>query len=462
VTRVLARAIALWCLPALGAALPGAGDLPPGPKGAYAFIGVNVLPMDTDRVLRNQTVLVEAERISAIGPDGSVRLPANVTRIEARGRWLMPGLIDAHTHERALPDWPDDVAGNLAMYLANGITSIVNMGDFTGGMIAVRDAVRSGALAGPEIYVGHFVRGPSDGGTSDTLVATPEAASALARRAAAQGYDFLKVYDGLSTTAYDALAAEARVVGLPIAGHAVRQPGLPHTLSGGQVMAAHASIFLPGAGGTGAPASLPAATQLALASGVYVTATLFVHELITGYGLDALAGVDPYPRVIAQDGVEFMDDRCQEAWFRMLQQRVDIRLPRDRRGELALQQQYVRAFDVAGVPILLGTDTIGIPGVVPGFAVHGELRQLREAGLPPWRVLATGTRNAGRFLRQHLRAADAVGRIEAGARADLLLLERDPREDPGTLRRSLLVMARGRPYTRDTLWAHLDALRSAR
>lgn len=437
-------------------------SLPVAARGSIAFTNVNVLPMDTERSLVGHTVLVDAGHIVALGPDGSLRVPAGANVIDGGGRWLVPGLVDAHTHERPLPDWPDDVSGNLAMYLANGVTTIVNMGDFTGAMIGVRDRVRSGLLAGPEIYVGHFARGPSDGGSAGTVVASAAAARALVHNAHAQAYDFVKVYDGVPLVAYDALVAEARTTGLAVSGHLPSSVGLPHALGNGLAMLAHIGPLLPGAGGPGGPVDFDGAVALAQSSGTFVTATLHVYGLITAFGLDALARRDPWARVLGQEGVEYMDDAALDGWARMLQFRVDVRTATDRRAWLAQLQQQVRACDAAGVPILAGTDTIGIPGVVPGFSIHGELRLLREAGLPPWRALAAATRNPGAFLRDVLRAPASVGRVEVGARADLLLLEGDPREDADTLRRPLVVMAAGRPYTREGLWAHLDALRQGR
>jgi imidazolonepropionase-like amidohydrolase len=436
--------------------------LPPPPAvGRYAFTNVTVLPMDSDRVLPAQTVLVDGGRIAAIGPGRTLRVPADAVVIEGDGRWLMPGLVDAHTHERALPDWPDDVAGNLVMYLANGVTSIFNMGDFTGDMIGARDAVKAGSLAGPTIYVGHFVRGPSDGGTESTTVTGAQAARDLVRRAKAEGYDFLKVYDGVPAAAYDALVAEGEAAGLPVTGHGIRALGLPYTLTHGQVMVAHASYFsalFP----TAAEGDVSSVSRMVASSGVAVTATLFVQELIAGLGLDALAGRDPWTRVITQEGVEYMDERALEAWVRMFRFRADIRAPGDARPELAFMQRYTKAFADAGVPILAGADTIGIPGVVPGFSLHGEIRLLQAAGLTPEQTLAAATRNPGAFARRHLRSAEPFGVVEAGARADLLLLDSDPRDDLSVLRRASGVMAGGRWYPRESLSAQLDLLRRSR
>jgi len=419
-----------------------------------AFTGVNVLPMDVERVLEAHTVVVEQGRVTALGRDGSVALPDGVRVVAADGAWLMPGLIDAHTHERALPDWPDDIAGNLVMSLANGVTTIVNMGDVTGAVVPLRDAVRTGTLAGPSIVVGHFVRGPSDGGSSGTVVVGAEDARALVRRARATGYDFLKVYSGVPLAAWTALAPEAQAVGLAIGGHVMQPVGLERALAEGQVLVSHSTSFpFPGNDPT-------TAVRLALAHGTVIDPTLFVQELIVGFGLDALAGRSPGERFRAQQGVEFMDDAMLAAWERMLAFRGDIRAPVDGRAAFAAQMALVKALDDAGVPLVLGTDTLGIPGVVPGFAIHGELRLRREAGIPAWRALLAGTRTAGDYLRRHAGAREALGVVEVGARADLLLLDADPRVDPDTLRRPVGVMAAGRYYSREWLQAELERLRA--
>jgi imidazolonepropionase-like amidohydrolase len=428
--------------------------LPAGGQQATAFTGVNVLPMDVERELPGHTVVVEQGRITALGRDGAVAIPEGARVVDGSGAWLMPGLIDAHTHERALPDWPDDVAGNLVMSLANGVTTIVNMGDVTGAVVGVRDAVRSGTLPGPSIVVGHFVRGPGDGGAPHVLVSGADDARALVARARAQGYDFLKVYSAVPSAAWAALAPAARAVGLAIGGHLMQPVGLEPALAAGQVLVSHSASFP-------LPANDPStAVRLALTHGTVVDPTLFVQELIVGFGLDALASRPSGERFREQQGVEYMDDAMLAAWDRMMAFRTDIRTPVDRRAAFTAQQVLVKAMDDAGVPLVLGTDTLGIPGVVPGFAIHGELRARREAGIAPWRALLAGTRTAGEYLRRHVGLPEVVGVVEVGARADLLLLDADPRLDPDTLRRPRAVMAAGRYYPREWLQAELERLRS--
>jgi imidazolonepropionase-like amidohydrolase len=422
--------------------------------------GVNVLPLDADRVLESYTVVVDSGRIVALGPANEVTMPEGATVIAARGRWLAPGLVDFHTHEAALPGWPDDTAGNLLMLLANSVTSMVNMGDFTGRLIGVRAAVQNGQLPGPNVYVGQFVRGPGDGGFP--VASDAASARAIVEQASDRGYDFLKVYDRVPREAFDALVSAGRAQGLAVLGHVVA-PGLWYGLEHGQKMIVHASSFFYSAfGGRVNDADVRAVTVRVRASGAAATATLYVSELIVQFGLDGLQSRDPFARVLAQEGVEFMHDGAIDGWRTMMQERADIRVARDRRAELAFMQRFIRAFHDAGVPILMGSDEIGIPGVVPGFAVHGELRLLRAAGLTPLETMETATRNAGEFVRRHIRPQEQFGTVTKGARADLVLLDGDPRSDLEAFRKPAGVMVAGRWYPGAWLRAQLDSLRTAR
>jgi hypothetical protein len=130
-----------------------------------AFIGANVVSMRAPAITPDQTVLIRGGLIETMGPRGLVRVPAGALRIDARGKYLMPGLADFHTHiaER----------GDLALYLANGVTTIANMGSPGTTLISWRDSIRASQMIGPEIYVGAYVNGPA--GVGGCLRADPAA-----------------------------------------------------------------------------------------------------------------------------------------------------------------------------------------------------------------------------------------------------------------------------------------------
>ncbi|MCB1629745.1 MAG: hypothetical protein KDI48_18590, partial [Xanthomonadales bacterium] len=121
-------------------------------------------------------------------------------------------------------------------------------------------------------------------------------------------------------------------------------------------------------------------------------------------------------------------------------------------------ERMTRDFHEAGVPMLVGTDGPGFPGVMSGFAVHVELDLLRGIGMPVEAVYAAATRNAGRFVDETLAPAAGFGSIEVGRRADLNLLSGNPLESLEVLRQPLAVMARGRLWSRSYLQEQLDLL----
>lgn len=432
---------------------PQAGEARP-----LAIVHATVLPMTGGGPLVNHTIVAENGLITGFGPDGQVPIPANATVIDGTGRWVTPGLVDFHAHERGFPAWPDDVEGNFVMYLANGVTSIVNMGDFTGGLLPWRDRVRAGTAAGPDAWVGQIVRGQADGGTP--VVTNAASALQVAQQARQNGYDFLKVYNAVPAEAFTALVDGGQVEGLAVTGHA-STIGLRHAIANGQVMVAHVLEFqsLAGNGSAGVVAAL---AQEVAASGTTVTPTLHVVDVIRSFGLDALAGRNLNERIGSYPGAEYMDDAALTTWQGVLVQRGDIRTPIDRTSTFQLAERLTLAFHLAGVPLLMGTDNIGIPAVVPGFSVQAELALLAGAGIPAEEVLEIATRNAGRFINQHFGAPHPVGVIAPGARADLVLMDQDPRTDFGAYVVPAGVMAGGRWYSREWLRDQLERLRFVR
>jgi imidazolonepropionase-like amidohydrolase len=435
----------------------------PSARGTFAIVGATVVPMDTERQLANYVVVVENDRVSAVGPAGSVAIPPGATVINGTGKWLMPGLVDFHSHESAPGNWPPDFPGNALMYLANSVTSIVNMGDFQEGAMAARAReVRVGAYPGPTVYAGLFARTSAEGGSRNTIVDTPADAAALAERVRDTGYDFVKVYSQISAEAYAALATAAQAAGVTIAGHFPQAVGLATSIKNGQSLVVHASGVQASLIGALDPTRIPGAVTALKNAGTYVDPTLYAFSVLRDYGLDALEGRDPFGRIQTYLGAEFMDDRTRPIWRSMLQVRTDITARIDRTAHRAFLRQLTLAMQQGGVPLLLGSDNIGVPGIVPGYSIHGTIDEMRAAGLSAFDVLSSGTRTAGEYILRYLRPADRVGTIAVGARADLLLLDGDPFLAIGTLRTPAGVMADGRWYRGGALRASVRALVTGR
>ena len=190
---------------------------------AIAFTNVTVIPMDRDRSLSDQTVVVRGDRIVAMGRSADTTVPDGATRIDGRGKFLMPGMAEMHAH---IPGGkaPDELMHRvLALFVANGVTTIRGMlGDPR--HLPLRAAVAKGEVLGPTI----FTSGPSFNGNTAT---SPEVAIKMVQDQKAAGYDLLKVHPGVPRAAFDAMAATANKLGIPFSGHVPADVGLERALS---------------------------------------------------------------------------------------------------------------------------------------------------------------------------------------------------------------------------------------
>jgi imidazolonepropionase-like amidohydrolase len=216
------------------------------PAPPVAFVNVTVITMDPEAPVPQpgQTVLVRDGRIAAVGPASDVIVPAGATVIDGRGRYLVPGLTDAHVH--LVGDGTARGAtranfGDAPLYLAHGVTTVINLRG-TPEQLEWRRRIEAGALPGPTIYTaGEFVNEPR--------VRTPQDVEREILEQKAQGYDLIKFHEvytadageittsGLSREAYLHMHEVARREGLPIVGHAPVNLGLEGLLEAGQPLA---------------------------------------------------------------------------------------------------------------------------------------------------------------------------------------------------------------------------------
>jgi imidazolonepropionase-like amidohydrolase len=412
--------------------LLGSSVLPAAePPAVTAFINVNVVPMDRERVLSNQTVLIRDNRIEAMGPADRIEVPESASRVQGNGQsWLVPGLADMHTHLSTSED--------AALYVAGGVTTVLQMGGEgrIEPVLVLRNALKN-ALA-PQVFFGFMLDGsePLSGGWPIHSVAQARLAVQVAKD---RHYDFIKLYNGLTPEQFDAIVDEGNKQGLPVIGHAVRSVGLPASLFRGQVMVAHAEEFYYTAFGNKPDESLVAALVAdTKRSGAYVTANLsFLDAIDRQWGKPAVRA-----QFFADPLVKYMSTVT-----RVLAWESPRRNYAARSGSYPMPMSFMRKFVAelarAGVPILAGTDSPLIPGLVPGAGINEELRMLVESGLSNFHALSTATRVPGEFIARYAPGGARFGVVEAGARADLLLLQGNPLERLDTLRSPLGVMQNG-------------------
>ena len=399
-----------------------------------AFVHVNVIPMTRDGLLKDQTVVVERGKITRVGPSASTRLPRNARRIDGRGKYLMPGLVDFHVHLRDRSE--------LLSYLIHGVTTVVHLSGPTGNVpdvLALRRSIAEGHVPGPNVYTtGRILDGnpPIFPGVS-TVVSTPEEAVRAVEEQHAAGVDFIKTYNNLTSDVLRALVVAAHRRGLAVVGHIPRRDGRPQALqialAAGQDMIAHGEEFfftyfygdtdgLVNRGLLPRPdrSNIPAVVRLARESGAAVTPNLSFVAM-TRRQLEDLNAV------LSDEEARYLHPSVIAMWrAQNPTRRPDVtRFSLRERAKYDFLKELIPALQAGGVLLLLGTDS-SAAGMFPGKSAQLELRELVAAGLKPHEALATGTRNAGQFVRRHVRGAELFGAVSPGQRADLLLLDANP------------------------------------
>jgi cytosine/adenosine deaminase-related metal-dependent hydrolase len=427
---------------------------------AVAFVGVTVLPLDGERELEEQTVVVRGERIEALGPTGATPVPPEATRIDARGKFLMPGLVDMHLHLVPGDGSGMDPAGQqLALLLANGITTARALVAPPSALL-LRERVTRGEVVGPRL----LVAAPSLHGKS---VQGPELARQRVREAKAAGYDGLKTHGSLGRDTYDAMVDEARAQGLRLSGHVTPDVGLARALEAGQQVEhldGYLAALLPPGDPAAAefgqvdfgpalarmdPARIPALAEATRKAGVWNSPTLALFDIV--------ASIDAAPRLRALPEMRYAPPAALEKWTRELTTGELAREPAEgKRRFVELRRAVLRGLHAAGARLLVGSDSPQL-FMVSGFALHQEMEAMAEAGLPPLTILQAATRNPAEYLGE----ATEWGSVAPGQRADLLLLDANPLRDVKHTRAIAGVMTRGRWLPRAELDAKLEAVATA-
>ncbi len=429
------------------------------PPARYAFVNVSVVPMDRDRVLSGQTVVVEGDRITVVGPTGSVTIPAGAVRIDGRGKFLIPGLAEMHAHIPPGPRVADSTIERvLALFALNGVTTVRGMlGDPR--HLPLRERAARGELLSPTIY-------SSSPSVNGTTMRTGAAAIDSVTKYRQAGYDFLKIHPGLSRAIFDTIAATAQRVGIRFAGHVPLDVGIERAIEAGYWSVDHFDGVIEGL----VPESraftvqedgffglglinraderrIPVLAAKARAAGVWVvpTETLMRH-IVGNYSVDEMRN---WPEN------KYMTAAEMSGWVRTTAtMRGDTTVSAASKARyLQFRKKLIKQFHDAGVGFLLGSDAPQVWNV-PGFSLRRELAYLVDAGLTPFQALESGTRNVAVFFGTEAE----TGTIGAGKRADLILLDGNPLQDIANVGRQSGVMVRGRWLDRAEVARRLRAI----
>jgi imidazolonepropionase-like amidohydrolase len=395
-----------------------------------AFVNVNVVPMDRERVLERHTVLVQGDRIIAVGPSGSIDMPPNARQIDGTGRYLMPGLSEMHGHTPVPGGDPNTefVRNMMFLYAANGVTTVRGMLGAP-GQLELRALAARGEIIGPTLYQA----GPSFNGNA---INSPAEAEQRVRQQKAEGWDLLKVHQGLTMAEYDAMARTANEVGIRFGGHVPADVGLVHAMQMGQQTFDHIDgyiAYLDAADKAIDMRRLDQIVEMTVRAGSWIVPTQVLWEV----GVIGLGDID---QLMAMPELRYWPRQGVQSWatnFRQGQASANFD------SELAQiharnRQVVLKALADGGVKMLMGTDSPQIFSV-PGFSLHREMQAMRNAGMSTYQILESGTKNVGEYFE----AWDSFGTVAIGRRADLILLEANPLQGIENVSRRAGVMVRG-------------------
>jgi imidazolonepropionase-like amidohydrolase len=374
---------------------------------------------------RHCTLIIRGDRIAAIGPSRTTRIPKNARVIEARGKFLIPGLWDMHVHL-----W--DKQNVLPLYIAHGVTGVRDMGsDFT-RVSAWRRAIEAGQAIGPHI----ITAGPAVGGEASVdaklpvlVVKTPEEARRAYDQLEAMGVDFLNVAASLPRDSYIALAERARHWDMNFAGHFGSGVSPLEAVNARQNSIEHMSGEL--------KLSDDEDRKLFRQSAMFATRqvpTLTMWQRRAGVAVERRMN-DPRMREVPP--------AIRSTWPKPQQeiQRASSADAVATRSQLDLLRKRVRMMKECGVEIVAGTDT-GDSWTAPGTTLDDELGLLVDAGLTPMEALRSATALAAKLIGWD----EGAGVLKTGYAADLVLLDADPLTNIANVAKVSGVAIRGRYF----------------
>jgi imidazolonepropionase-like amidohydrolase len=442
-----------------GCSKQGADDAESGSSAITAFVNVTVIPMDSEQVLEDHTVLVRGGLIESVQPSGKIKVPKGTRVIDGAGKYLMPGLADMHVHM-----WSE---GDFVLFLANGVTTVRNMWGSPQHLQWKRQIAAGELLAPSIITAGPLMDGPPPIWDGSYLIKTPDEARKAVAEQKKAGYDFIKVYNQLSLEAYDAIIEAAREHDIPVAGHVPYAVGPEHVIESRQDSIEHLEGYRELLEADDSPVrgefsqanklrrwnyidreKIPAAVEATREAGTWNCVTIVVYQL--------LCTPEEAMERMKWPEMKYVDPLTKASWDPTQDFRLNDLTTEDFNNvskAIGILTELTGELHKGGARILLGTDTPN-PFVVPGFSIHTELQHLVAAGLTPYEAIRAGTHDAAEFAGQ----LDTWGIIATGRRADLLLLEANPLDDVANAAKRAGIMLRGQWFTEEELHGMLEDL----
>ena len=418
-------------------------------------------------------LVVEGDRITRVArATEEVATPRHGQVVDARGCWILPGLIDMHVHGSSRRDVP------LALYVANGVTSVRDLGGHLTLLRRMREDLESGKRVGPRLsFAGPILDGdPPMAPSLSIIVDTPARAVSAVDFLVDQSVDAIKVYNGISAPVLQALVRTARRRGVPVVGHVPRAMTASRAVEAGMRVIEHSPIRAVDLEAWGVLTQEDADSIQSSPSVTAREAMVWRHvDLKAGHVAKLIAQLaaaevflDPTLSTDEFDSLFLYAAQASHVNNRFLRrtfveealgaEHEMLKVPSELEVAAAAGVEKRRAFigmcHRAGVRIVAGTDGPGIGSLAPGFGLHRELELLVKAGLTPMDALRAATFDAAAGLG---RERD-LGVIEEGKLADILIVRADPRLSVLDAASIEAVVLRGLLRDRAALDAMLDQM----
>jgi len=423
-------------------------DVSAGNADTLAIVGATVIDGTGSSPIPDSVVVIKKGRIVAVGPRAKTKVPRHATVVDARGKTILPGLWDMHAHFEQVEWGP--------IYLAAGVTTVRDCGNEFEFITAVRDAVAHGRGLGPRLLLAGVVDGTGPLAIGVQRVDTPEQARMWTRRYHDAGFQQMKIYSSVKLEELKVVAEEAHHLGMTVTGHVPEGLNAYQAIEAGQDQINHVGYI---ADIMHAPLAAQATNNVAAgwrerakaipeidlnspeaqkavaflkAHGTVIDPTIALSEFFTGTTAKPPASFEPGIVDVAPE---------------LMEQLADVGPPTERSDfeEKVFEKEVaiVGVLHRAGIPIVAGTDQ-----TVPGHSLHRELELYVQAGFTPMEAIQAATVVPARVMG----LGKEVGTIEAGKRADLIVVDGDPLADIRNSRNVDFTITNGRMYNTADLW----------